>query len=74
MRLIKGANVKAKISPDELDILEEAMIALGQELAKSDPQANSGKLSMISNTLVKLNTIRKSSRVDAIEITPAHGG
>ncbi len=74
MRIVKGADVIAKISADELDIIEESMIGLGKELSKSDPAANADRLSMISSTLVKLNTIRKSSRIDGIDISPSHGG
>lgn len=65
----------AKLNPEELDLIEEAMIALGQRLNNAEPTVtNNDKKIAVSTALTKLNTIRKCSIVDSVDVSPAHGG
>lgn len=75
MRIVKEAKLTiARLSSDELDLIEDAMIALAVELNKDKPTVNGDKIALVSTTLTKLNTIRKCSIIDGVEVSPSHGG
>lgn len=67
---------RARLDAEDLDLIEEAMIELGKSYGvylshKEDHKATTTR---ISTALQKLNTIRKCSKIDAIDISSAHGG
>ncbi len=75
MRIVKEATLTiARLNSDELDLIEDAMIAFAVELNKDKPTVNGDKIAMVSTALTKLNTIRKCSVIDGVEVMPSHGG
>ena len=66
----------ARLNSDELDLIEHALIDLGKLLSYEslNPIKNAEKIALVTKTIKKMNTIRKCSALDAIDITPAHGG
>lgn len=66
---------RARLDAEDLDLIEEAMIELGKNYGTmwlNDDREN--KMARISTALSKINTIRGCSKIDAIDISSAHGG
>ncbi len=67
---------RARLDAEELDLIEEAMIDLGKNYGVylSHKDDHKEKLTRISTAIAKINTIRQCSKIDAIDISSAHGG
>jgi hypothetical protein len=65
---------RARLNSEELDLIEEAMIQLGVVLNQDKPTKFESEVVKVTTTLQKINLIRKCSREDGIDISPAHGG
>jgi hypothetical protein len=59
---------RARLDAEELDLIEHAMIEFGRF------QIDEAQRKNITKALQKLDLIRKCSKVDGIDISPAHGG
>lgn len=67
---------RARLDAEELDLIEHAMIDLGK-IFSIDPyptETTKDNVANVTKVIQKINLVRKCSREDGIDISPAHGG